>query len=107
MDCCRVIIRMGTNINTYPMSPLVHISSDTLIVKYEINISVPTYHFSNKVAVKGCVALASLYGDIYIYISSFFFTWCCGPTRAMASSFTRFLDHTQRRATVGRTTLGK
>ena len=30
----------------------------------------------------------------------------CGPTRAMASSFlTRFLDHTQRRTTVGRTPL--
>ena len=31
--------------------------------------------------------------------------WRCGPTRAMASSFTRFLDHTQRRITVGRTPL--
>jgi len=29
--------------------------------------------------------------------------WRCGPTRAMASSFLRFLDHTQRRITVGRT----
>ena len=29
--------------------------------------------------------------------------WRCGPTRAIASSFTRFLDHTQRRTTVGRT----
>ena len=35
----------------------------------------------------------------------FFFLWRCGPTRAMASSFLRFLDHTQRRATVGRTPL--
>jgi len=34
-----------------------------------------------------------------------FFLWLCGPTRAMASSFTRFLDHTQRRTTVGRTPL--
>jgi len=34
-----------------------------------------------------------------------FFLWCCGPTRAMASSFLRFLDHTQRRITVGRTPL--
>ena len=31
--------------------------------------------------------------------------WRCGPTQAMASSFTRFLDHTQRRTTVGRTSL--
>ena len=31
--------------------------------------------------------------------------WRCGPTRAMASSFLRFRDHTQRRITVGRTPL--
>ena len=35
-----------------------------------------------------------------------FFLWRCGPTRAMAS-FLRFLDHTQRRTTVGRTPLYK
>jgi len=38
-------------------------------------------------------------------ISLFCFLWRCGPTRAMASSFLRFLDHTQRRITVGRTPL--
>jgi uncharacterized membrane protein YcgQ (UPF0703/DUF1980 family) len=32
----------------------------------------------------------------------FYFLWVCSPVRAMASSFTRFIDHTQRRATVGR-----
>ena len=36
---------------------------------------------------------------------SFFFLWRCDPTRVMASSFLRFLDHTQRRTTVGRTPL--
>ena len=36
---------------------------------------------------------------------TFFFLWHCGPARAMASSFLRFLDHTQRRITVGRTPL--
>jgi len=35
----------------------------------------------------------------------FFFLWRCGPTRAMSSSFMRFLDHTQRRVAVGRTSL--
>ena len=35
----------------------------------------------------------------------FFFLWRCGPTRAMASSFLKFLDHTQLRITVGRTPL--
>ena len=33
------------------------------------------------------------------------FLWLRDPTRAMASSFLRFLDHTQRRTTVGRTPL--
>jgi len=33
--------------------------------------------------------------------------WRCGPTRAMTSSFLRFLDHKQRRTTVGRTPLGE
>ena len=37
--------------------------------------------------------------------SEFFPLWRCGPTRAMASSFLRFLDHTQRRITIGRTSL--
>ena len=35
----------------------------------------------------------------------FFFLWRCGPTRAMVSSLLRFLDHTKRRITVGRTPL--
>ena len=35
----------------------------------------------------------------------FFALWHYGPTRAMAFSFTRFLDHTQRSTTVGRTPL--
>jgi hypothetical protein len=39
---------------------------------------------------------------MYIYIYTFFL-WRCDPTRVMASSFFRFLDHKQRRTTVGRT----
>jgi len=34
-----------------------------------------------------------------------FFFWRCGPTRFTASSFMRFLDHTQRGITVGRAPL--
>jgi hypothetical protein len=34
-----------------------------------------------------------------------FVLWRCVPTPATASSFTRFLDHTQRRTTVGRAPL--
>ena len=36
---------------------------------------------------------------------TFFFLWPCCPTRAMAPSFMKSLDHTQRRITVGRTPL--
>ena len=39
------------------------------------------------------------------YTLCFFFSWRCDPTRVMASSFLRFIDHTQRRTTVGRTHL--
>ena len=40
-----------------------------------------------------------------IIIQFFCLLWRCDPTRVMTSSFTRFLDHTQRRTTVGRTPL--
>ena len=43
--------------------------------------------------------------QIYIYIFFFFLLSHCSPTRVMVSSFLRFLDHTQRRTTVGRTPL--
>ena len=35
----------------------------------------------------------------------FFLLWRCDPTRVMTSSFLMFLNHTQRRITVGRTPL--
>jgi len=40
-----------------------------------------------------------------MFIYYLFILWHCGPTRAMASSFPRFLDDIQRRITVGRTPL--
>ena len=43
---------------------------------------------------------------IYTYTYIFFFLWRCSPTMAM-DSFFRFLDHTQRRTTFGRTPLDK
>ena len=42
---------------------------------------------------------------VTLWFKEIFFLCRCGPTRAMASSFTRFPDHTQRRTTVGRTPL--
>jgi len=57
--------------------------------------------------------LVKFYGRTHVLTSGasfalqllFFFLWRCDPTRVMASSFFRFLDHTQRRTTVGRTPL--
>ena len=46
-----------------------------------------------------------LLDPVVIWVTSFFFLWRCDPTRVMASSFLMFLYHTQRRTTVGRTTL--
>ena len=42
-----------------------------------------------------------------LFMNYFFFWWRCDPTRVMASSFLRFLDHTRRRTTAGRTPLDK
>jgi len=42
---------------------------------------------------------------LFWVIKSVLFLWCCGPTRAMVSSFLGFLDHTQRRNTVTGTPL--
>jgi hypothetical protein len=49
------------------------------------------------------VAPASIMRTIFPYYC--YYLWLCSPARAMASLYTRFLDHTQRRATVGRTPL--
>ena len=38
----------------------------------------------------------------YYYYYYYLFLWRCDPKPVMASSFLRFLDHTRRRATVGR-----
>jgi hypothetical protein len=58
-----------------------------------------------------CIDLSCFVSNIYltphIKTLKYFFlcVWRCGPTRVMASSFLRFLDHTQRRATIDWTSL--
>jgi len=57
-----------------------------------------------------CLSLVAIFVRFLFCLSvfslAFFFcVWRCCPTRAMASSFTRFLDHTQRLTTFGRTPL--
>jgi hypothetical protein len=41
----------------------------------------------------------------YYYYYYYYFLWHGSSARAMVSSFTRFRDHTQRRAPVGKTPL--
>jgi len=43
--------------------------------------------------------------SVHSYGQYFFLLWRCDPTRVMAFSFLMFLDHIQRRTTVGRTPL--
>jgi len=44
-------------------------------------------------------------GEICCHAVMIFFLWCCDPMRVVASSFLRFVDHTRRSTTVGRTPL--
>jgi hypothetical protein len=53
------------------------------------------------------VSLPKWRTKFYIKRRRDFFLCRCDQTRAMASSFTRFPDHTQRRSAVGRTPLGE
>jgi hypothetical protein len=54
----------------------------------------------------GCAAQRGLWPPVALQPSAGYgLLWLCSPARAMASSSTRFLDHTERRATVGRTPL--
>ena len=55
-----------------------------------------------------CTEPQCLYkGDLYLYLAMVFFSPCgaAAQRKAMASTFLRFLDRTQRRITVGRTPL--
>jgi hypothetical protein len=46
------------------------------------------------------------FNNVFNYRGYYYhFLWLCSPAQAMASTSTRFLDHTRRRATVGRTLL--
>jgi len=60
--------------------------------------------FENFVRVKKKKKHIRSFSSVIIYIY-FFLLWRCDPTQVMASSFLRFLDHTQRHNTVGMTPL--
>ena len=77
--------------------------------KEETNCSTNIYRYAphNDVSVNDGPHIRRWFHKIIIYYTYIFFLWRCDPTRVMASSFLRFLDHTQRRTTVGRTLLGE
>jgi hypothetical protein len=64
------------------------------------SITLPTFHRAQK-KIYPSIKSASNLAVWYIY----FFFWHNGPQCARACPFTKFLDHTQRRTTVGRTPL--
>jgi hypothetical protein len=51
------------------------------------------------------IGMQKYFNSLILYLRAVSHTKPCGPTRAMASSFFRFLDQTQRCITVGRTLL--
>ena len=87
-----------------------HVQSDSLEDAREICAD-GTY-FPNNLRIinenrEVCVTLSicqTIWGYLQLYFS-FSSLWHCGQTRAMVTSFLRFLDHTQRSITVGRTSL--
>ena len=60
--------------------------------------------YSSYCSATTCFGIVAIFRE-QLWTAVFFFLWRCDPTRVMASSFLRFLDHTQRRTTVGRTPL--
>jgi len=78
-------------------------------VKYKIPISFQKFVKSVGVYMRqyfdtrNCELYAQSLFACFVFCNNihFFFLWRCDPTRVMASSFLMFLDHTQRRTTVG------
>jgi len=64
-----------------------------------------TIQFAAVVQLTNSVSECPLNEALVTSFEGFFPLWRCDPTRVMASSLLRFLDHTQRRTTVGRTPL--
>ena len=62
-------------------------------------------HTKNKKSIIFSLKIMTNYEQRLSQDTGLFFLWRCDPTRVMAFSFLRFLDHTQRRTTVGRTPL--
>ena len=69
--------------------------------------TVPIFIWSDRGGTPSTIRISIFCEFVWSHLPSslFFFLWRCDPTRAMASSFLRFIDITQRRTTVCRTPL--
>jgi hypothetical protein len=109
---------LGTLIRNLPSIVCINFSDSTRF-DYSARtstLSLVKVKHRTRVEVSGpCIAITDvvlmytsiIYTYIYIYIHTYIYILGGGdsPQWARASSFTRFLDHTQRRITVGRTPL--
>ena len=72
---------------------------------YKYNLQFTTYKFLNALHMFSNTVATWGWLRVLVEICFFVCIWSHSPQWAVASSFTRFLDHTQRRTTVGRTPL--
>ena len=68
-------------------------------------LNLPYYTVSRLIRWQFSYSQQSKSAALKTLLHKFFSLGLCGPTRAMSSSFLRFLDHTQRRVTFGTTPL--
>jgi hypothetical protein len=93
------------------------VSSDFAFIDHWVQQNISFHLFGGRILTSNAGPPRGTYGDfrrllhVLILFSSstlyviIYFLWLCNPAQAMASSSTRFLEHTQRRVTVGRTAL--
>ena len=94
----RITIYNGLNTVGYTFKPEIYLHNAS---KFSSYLSDNTWRLNNRNQFVNAVwKIIAVYIHIYI-----FSLWRCGPTRAMASPFLSFLDHTQWRIIVGRTPL--
>ena len=80
-------------------------------VKLPRNSNLPIFAYTISLPFRSAsfqrVATVAKQNRTLVYFFVFILFWCCHPTRAMASSIPRFLDHIQRCTTIGKVPLGE
>jgi hypothetical protein len=111
-------VSLTKRINYNPVPLLVYYKSDSYYFKLSLRQNVGTI-LQDLVSKNTGIFIKSLWKPqisaryvlyqhiIFVIIASFVCFWRDSPLWARAFSFTKYLDHTQRRTTVGRTPLDK